>query len=137
MGEEFVWGRPVQWDAPVPNDVHWYIIMGVILAASALLVFGVSQTFERWEAEAEAATGKSLWWLSLVGALFGITQGHLLGALLGHLVWHWGLGLAAGGVGAWASTWVMTYLNRLVKKWIKNGNGKTSKEGGDSKSPDS
>ena len=102
MEEEFVWGRPIQWDAPVSNDVHWYIIAGVILAGSALLVFGVGQTFARWEREAEEATGKKRWWLSMVGEMTGIVFGHGLGSLIGHLVWDWGSACASAwsGLGA-------------------------------------
>ena len=100
---------PIQWHAPVANDVEWKVLAALILVGSALFSFGIHKVFARWEKQG---------WISEKGQLYGEISSYILspilGAFAGYLCWHWGLGLIFAFVGSWASPWVMTWLNRFV-----------------------
>jgi len=102
---------PIQWSAPVSNDVEWYFIALTISCGAALLCYGIHENVRRWEAELHEPE-----WFSVIGEIAGIALAMAFSALVGYLVWHWGLGLVSGTVGAWASPWFVHKINAWWRK---------------------
>jgi len=102
---------PIQWIAPVANDIGWEYLAGIIAGGAALFTFGVSRIVRfmteplgnREERMVEGAAR-----LALILICFG------LGALAGWRVWDWVLGGLAGAVGSGASPTLVRYIFKAV-----------------------
>ena len=103
--------NPIQWGAPIPNDVDWEILALCLISGAALLTFGVNRVFARWQAKGWV-TEKAPFY----GEIVALTLVPLLTAYAGYLVWHLGLGFLCGVVGSWASPWVIDWLNKAMQK---------------------
>ena len=97
--------------AVIPNDLEWYLLLGVVVVMCAFLSYGIGQNFARWGEK--AGLGPKF---TIFGEAVGILLASLNGMLMGWLVWHWALGLLFGHVGGWASPWVVNSVSRWIDK---------------------
>ena len=114
---------PIQWTAPVPNDIQWEYIAGIIAGGAALFTFGVSRVVRFMT---EPLGDAEEWKVEGVARLFLIVVCFGLGALAGWRTWDWVLGGLAGAVGSGASPTLVRYIFKaasVLPIFRGNGNG--------------
>jgi hypothetical protein len=118
---------PIQWHAPVANDVEWYYIVGAILVGSALVTSGLGRIL-RYSLKGY----KNERLLELAGRTFLCIVCAGLGAVAGWRTWDWPLGAVVGFVGSCAAPVVLKYFYAIAGKWLPkpkdNGAGNVERE---------
>jgi small-conductance mechanosensitive channel len=101
----------VQWIAPIPNDISWWIIAMIIVFACALLTFGCRGKAKRWHKKGFVYK-KAIMWAEIAAIPLSL----IFGALSGYLVWNWVLGMLCGLIGTISFSFVMVILRKIIKK---------------------
>jgi hypothetical protein len=100
---------PIQWTAPIPNDVAWWVQLPVIAVCTALITWGMVEKGARWHQQGLVSEKASMWAEALA-----VPFCMAVGGCVGYLTWHWGMGMLGGLVGSMASPWVIRLAGKLV-----------------------
>jgi hypothetical protein len=108
-----------QSQAPVANDVEWWIIALSITAGAAIFSTGIDGTGASYIRKGWLPK-KSFMLIQTASTLLAL----VLGGLCGWRVWDWMLGGLCGFLGGASSGWILKAINPLIGKFF----GKTKTE---------
>ena len=102
---------------PVPHDVQWYWVMGLIVAGGALTVWGVHGMVNTWLAIKDKDDRRT----TMIGDFVALVICVVAGSLVGWRVWDTILGGASGLLGGFGYKKFVPIVGAFLRKKFGNG----------------